>query len=990
MCVRKILLVLTVIVLFCSRDGLSQKISNKFNPVIKGTPTLEIDQHTDGNYLIFGAISYYENEHSGSLIKVDNQGQLISSFKKVFTNRPIDKIVVLPSGKILIQGDFTSLNGVRTGNMALLNSDGSVDENFTVDTDINILDFIVQSTGKIVIGYNTAYIKDIAFKNIARINADGSLDNSYSNMLINDLWKFRNGSADKFYVRQTSRIYRIMPDGSIDVGFDFPTSFQGSILDFVIQPDDKVILSVTRVISFSPFTTESKLERYNPDGTIDNTFNSTIDDLDMYGIQLRKDGKITAIGNYYDIGNLRCHAFELMGDGTFNRELLGSDFNKMKSIFEDASEQLFVTGSFIRINNNPEHQNYVAKVNTDYQIDSNFKVSVSGAGTETISMGIQHDGKLVVGGSLSSEGVMDDPSKLTRLGSDGMPDLSFTPAISASKLRTAVHTLAVQSDDRIVVSGADLFDDTAVSFGRLLPDGEFDNSFQAGTGPTDDDGAPRLVEVLKIHDSKIYVLGRFTKFNGEVRNSFVILDENGTIVGPEKNTLPANSSIDDMEIQSDGGVVLMGYFPGIPKKFLRLNVDGSIDETFGLDLYGDFTDLEIDHDDNIFVTGYNLDIDYDNVVLKFTPDGLPDNSFDINDRFGAETFVTVNQIKVLEDNTLLVAGQFDTYDGNQVNGVLFIDPTGAFILVENNFNPGSLPLSVEHSNRVSYVLGRFSESDGEIVKSGIKILYPIVNSITDYQVNAISDSEMQLNWSGSFSGAEFVTVEKLPFDQPDYETVTTILPDATSYSALSLDEATPYYFRITGANELYTSVSVEAKDTTFIKPQLALPASDVNATSFLANWMYEPGTDSCQLQISNDHFVSVVPGYENLIVKSGSFPVEGLSNNVLYQYRVRRFKNGIASEYSDAIEVQIIVGVEDESQSIVVFPNPAHDYIIIQQNVPLRKVTFFSPDGSVAKSFDLNATTAKLNIQNLSRGIFLVNIISADNSVRQLRISKPY
>ena len=71
-------------------------------------------------------------------------------FKKFIPTSEINKVIILPSGKILIHGVFKWLNGQRVGRIALLNADGSVDPTFQADTHARITNLLVQSTGKIV------------------------------------------------------------------------------------------------------------------------------------------------------------------------------------------------------------------------------------------------------------------------------------------------------------------------------------------------------------------------------------------------------------------------------------------------------------------------------------------------------------------------------------------------------------------------------------------------------------------------------------------------------------------------------------------------------------------------------------------------------------------------------------------------------------------------------------------------------------------------
>src|SRR5882762_6730080 len=97
----KQVLFLVLLTFFISKSQ-AQQFSDKFSPVLGGMPGIAIAEHTDGNYLIFGAVDYYQGEPSGSLFKVDGNGDRVVDFKSVHTDEPIGQVVVLASGKIVV------------------------------------------------------------------------------------------------------------------------------------------------------------------------------------------------------------------------------------------------------------------------------------------------------------------------------------------------------------------------------------------------------------------------------------------------------------------------------------------------------------------------------------------------------------------------------------------------------------------------------------------------------------------------------------------------------------------------------------------------------------------------------------------------------------------------------------------------------------------------------------------------------------------------
>jgi hypothetical protein len=277
--------------------------------------------------------------------------------------------------------------------------------------------------------------------------------------------------------------------------------------------------------------------------------------------------------------------------------------------------------------------------------------------------------------------------------------------------------------------------------------------------------------------------------------------------------------------------------------------------------------------------------------------------------------------------------------------------------------------------------GRFCKK-GVDIKSATKLIFPIDQDIASYKVKATSDSSLMLNWDGNFNGADKIIIEKSSPDPSNFQVTATISPTLKSYEAKNLDEVTPYYFRIKGENEFYTSSYFEGKDTTFISPQMALPATEVTPDSFIANWKYLLGTDSCLLQVSDNDFASFVTGYEGLIVKSGSKSISGLEQEKIYHYRVKRFKSNKASDFSNAIAVNIITGLEESQLKVEVYPNPVSDYLSInlpgtQQNA---NVIIHSVKGEIVANYQIEQTTSEIGLQSLPNGIYILTVTSAGNS----------
>lgn len=91
-------------------------------------------------------------------------------------------IAVQPDGKVLIGGNFSTVNGVSRFCLARLNADGTLDTGFGIpfDTTNGIVESItVLDDGKILVGGSFTTLYGVAKSRIARLNPDGSLDSDF-------------------------------------------------------------------------------------------------------------------------------------------------------------------------------------------------------------------------------------------------------------------------------------------------------------------------------------------------------------------------------------------------------------------------------------------------------------------------------------------------------------------------------------------------------------------------------------------------------------------------------------------------------------------------------------------------------------------------------------------------------------------------------------------------------------------------------------------
>ena len=137
----------------------------------------------DGKILLAGLFTQFDGTPVGRLVRLNPDGTLDAMFGAgTGANEAIIKLVVLPDGKILAAGDFTSFNGTPCNHIVRLNSDGSMDQTFNSAAGPNdeIHDLAVLPDGKILVVGTFTSVGEVPCDHIARLNPDGSLDRDFN------------------------------------------------------------------------------------------------------------------------------------------------------------------------------------------------------------------------------------------------------------------------------------------------------------------------------------------------------------------------------------------------------------------------------------------------------------------------------------------------------------------------------------------------------------------------------------------------------------------------------------------------------------------------------------------------------------------------------------------------------------------------------------------------------------------------------------------
>src|SRR5215204_1994014 len=608
-------------------------------------------------------------------------GNIDSTFNASITEGTggVNRTLTQPDGKILVVGLFQRANGARFNNIARFNADGTLDTTFVSTgsgANAAISAIALQPDNKIIIGGNFTVFKGVTINRLARLNADGSIDPSFNstanyNNFIYDILLQADGKilvAGSFSAASgqplSSRIARLNSDGSLDAGFQNNLNTNNAIDSIAQTAEGKILIGG----EFTSIGGETKpyIARINVDGTLDNTFTSPQPFAEVSKIIVQPDGKLLLAGGFV-LGVRRLNA-----DGTPTEPAAKSAAPSF-IIYHGYDAALLPDGKVLvafGVGSGIISSFYVHRLNADLTLDASFQATPPER-VPVYDINLLAGGKAIIGGEFVS--LNDEPRlHIARVNTDGTVDSTFNAAISATG---SVRVIKRQPDGKILVGGIFEYANGVrkKNLVRLNPNGTVDNSFNV---PLD----------LFNNYSPNYVF--------------------------------------DIELQSDGKIivaryVLSGIFLALTEPFgefsetgiIRLNSDGTLDESFTTIAAGLMRSAAVASDNSIFIGGsfeQFLIQPFSGVFGKLMANGDFDPGFYPATQQPAGA---INDITIEADGKILVGGTFLTVGGTEHPGTVRYNANGTIDTAYNAIIPNVNTLGLASDGKI-YVGGNFPLSGG--------------------------------------------------------------------------------------------------------------------------------------------------------------------------------------------------------------------------------------------------------------------------------------
>jgi len=548
-------------------DG-TQDTTFQMGRAISNIPFTVVTQ-SDGKFLIGGqSINTYSGSSVSNFFRVNTDGTLDTTFQPGTINGIVTGITVQPDEKIVAIGSFTSVSGSTYNRIVRVNPNGTLDPTFNVGTGLDVMSAVVGQSAIQSLPDNRIYVTTPSLTtysgsytgNFLRINPSGALDptfpttsgyfnipvggfitngaGGYSILLSGSSVFIGGGGFDLYKQVFVNRGIMIDSTGAISSSFNIGVNtstglgFNTTIRTWATQSDGKILAGGDFVQYSGSSTNTVRIIRLNRNGTQDTSFvtgvgfNSTV-----YDLRVQPDDKIIAVGAFTSYSGSATSGIVRINtngtrDATFNvgTGLTGGVDGRHCKIQPDG--KIVVVGAFTAYSGSAI--NRIVRINTDGTRDTSFNVGVGFPGAAE-SVILQPDGKILVAGQFISYSGSTQ-NRITRINTDGTRDTTFN---IGTGFGGAVYALALQSDEKIIVTHQNLSysGSTTRYITRINPSGTFDPTFNANINPIGFSATSNTQNSLAIDASgSIYWGNAFTTFSGSfIPNRIVRLNTNGSV-----------------------------------------------------------------------------------------------------------------------------------------------------------------------------------------------------------------------------------------------------------------------------------------------------------------------------------------------------------------------------------------------------------------------------------------------------------------------------
>jgi uncharacterized delta-60 repeat protein len=668
--------------------------------------TFSIAIQNDGKLLVGGNFTTYNNIPRIGFVRINTDGSIDTSFNALISTGIVKTIAIQPDGKIIIGGTFTEIDGVNQNMIARLNTDGSLDSTFNVGIGFNGFVNCIKllPDGKILVGGGFTHYKNIFASKLAKLEPNGNFFSGFSIPFSSDeiLTIATEANGNVIAGGQMYKyIRRFYPNGQVDPSFTLGLCANNGVTSLAVQPDGKILVAG----SFTQYNgvAVNRFVRLLTNGSIDPSMNTNVlANYVIYSINIQSDGKVILSGGFDNYKNYEANRVvrllpDLEVDISFN---IGANANNIiRKIQVLGNGKMIIGGDFKFYKG--LNASYIEIINADGSVDTTFNQG-TGFNNTVYDIKVQPDNKIIVVGSFTEYTGGSTAKRIMRLNPNGTTDAY------SNSVNNSIFSCDLQNDGKVIFGGS--FTIPGPRIARMNVDGSTDYSFDVGAGANDQ------VNVVKVlNNGKILVAGNFTNFAGVTCGRIVRLNSNNSLdTSFNSGQQGADGNINCVYILSNGKIIIGGNFLSyngvLVNRLVRINSDGSIDSSF---IVGSGANQVVNcvteqADGKLIVAG-----DFDifngqnvNRILRLNVDGSIDNSF------LASANGPVYDIQIDTSGKLMCGGDFTEFSGTGRNFLTRVHTTNcpsanSGVSIQNSCEPYTWidgVTYIENNNTATYTL----------------------------------------------------------------------------------------------------------------------------------------------------------------------------------------------------------------------------------------------------------------------------------------------
>lgn len=191
---------------------------------------------TDGRILVGGAFWAYDGQPAGRLVMLQPDGQRDASFNGNLgsgADYTVKHMAIMADGRIAIGGEFTAWNGSPAGGMVMLNATGAPSAGFSVGSGANgaVRTVLPLPDGGLLVGGDFTMWNGVPRVRLVRLHSTGALDAAWgaasgTSSTVRHIYRQADGrfvvagSFTTLFGANRVRVARLLPDGTVEPGFD--------------------------------------------------------------------------------------------------------------------------------------------------------------------------------------------------------------------------------------------------------------------------------------------------------------------------------------------------------------------------------------------------------------------------------------------------------------------------------------------------------------------------------------------------------------------------------------------------------------------------------------------------------------------------------------------------------------------------------------------------------------------------------------------------